>query len=138
MEPIKPNFRKDETKYEQIKNNYDYNEFLKNEKRVDEFEILAISGTSSGLVKNIDFEKDKKERREKFFKLDERFGRFNELRLELGGNEVPFVYPLLSRDEKLQRELTKNNDLILRYWTNLPQNFTEYDFYKYLLPVPLK
>lgn len=137
-EPLAKTYEQDKTKYEQIKNIYDYNELLKNEKRVDEFEILTISECSSEIFKEIDFEKDKKERREKFFELDKKFSSFNELRFELGKNEVPFVYPLLSRDEKLQRELTKNNDLILRYWTNLPQNFTEYDFYKYLLPVPLK
>lgn len=136
-EPIKSVFEQDKSEYIQIKNDFSFTSLLKNEKRVDEFEIQTISECSILILSKIDLEKEKNERRHWFLELDKQYNSVNELHFELSDGDVPFVYPLLTRDEKLQKDLTKNNDLILRYWTNLPENFPEYEFYKYLLPLPL-
>ena len=136
-EAFKTVFKKDETEYEVVKNNFEYSELLKNEKRVDDFEILTISDCSQKAFSSVDFEKDKAERRKKFFELHQKYNGVNEIKMELEENDVPFVYPLLTRDKKLSEEITKNNDLIMRYWTNLPEKFTEYKFYRYLIPIPL-
>ncbi|MBR6163252.1 hypothetical protein IKQ26_05145 [bacterium] len=135
--PISLSFPKDKEEYPQIINDFSYTSLLKNEKRVDEFDIMTISECSRKILSKIDFEKEKNERRQRFLELDKKYKEINELHFELSDSEVPFVYPLLTRDENLQKELTKNNDLILRYWTNLPETFPEYEFYKYLLPLPL-
>ena len=135
--PLKTVYPKDQTIYAVIENNFDFNDFLKNEKRVDEFEILTVSDSSMLILKSIDFEKDKKERLECFFELSEKFGKANELKIEPEKGEIPFVYPLLMRDENLAEKITKGNDFVLRYWTNLPESFNEYKFYRYLIPIPL-
>ena len=61
----------------------------------------------------------------------------NELKFELTKFDVPFVYPYLTRDERVGYELEKSGLLIIRYWESLPKDFPEYDFYKYLIPIPL-
>ena len=134
---LKTDYLKDKTTYCAVENNFDYNDFLKNEKSVDEFEILTISDTSSSILKKIDFERDKKERLERFLELSKKYNEVNELNTELEKGEIPFVYPLLTKDEKLAAEITKGNDFIFRYWTNLPESFAEYKFYRYLIPIPL-
>ena len=133
--PLKNEYSKAET--EDIKNDFSYNSMLRNEKRVDEFDIQRISDTSKEILKKINFDEDKKKRIEMFSELNEKYKSFNELSLKLEEDEIPFVYPFLTYDEKLAEKITKNNDLILRYWNTLPESFLEYRFYKYLISIPL-
>jgi hypothetical protein len=133
--PLKNEYSKAET--EDIQNDFSYNSMLRNEKRVDEFDIQRISDTSKEILKKINFDEDKKKRIEMFSELNEKYKSFNELSLKLEEDEIPFVYPFLTYDEKLAEKITKNNDLILRYWNTLPESFLEYRFYKYLIPIPL-
>lgn len=134
-QPLKNEYSKAET--EDIPNDFSYNSMLRNEKRVEEFDVRKISDTSKEILKKINFEEDKKNRLEKFFELSEKYKSVNELSLNLENGEIPFVYPLLTYDKKLSEEITKNDDLILRYWNTLPESFLEYRFYKYLIPIPL-
>lgn len=120
-----------------IPNDFSYNSMLRNEKRVDEFDVQRISDTSKEILKKINFDEDKKKRLERFSEFNDKYKSFNELSLNLENGEIPFVYPLLTYDKELSYEITKNNDFILRYWNTLPESFLEYRFYKYLIPVPL-
>ncbi len=129
-------YPKDEAKDEEIAD-FSYNSLLKNEKRVDKFEVFKISDVSKDTLNKINFDEDKKERLERFFKFHEKYKSLNELKIELEDGEIPFVYPFLTYDEKLAEKITQNNDLILRYWNTLPESFLEYKFYKYLIPIPL-
>lgn len=138
VENIFLNYPKDDFEYETIENNFSYDSFLKNEKRLEEQkDIKQISSSSFKILNSIDFEKEKVRRLNKFYTLNEKYSSRNELKFELSKNDVPFVYPLLTFDEDLAKNVLKEYDYILRYWTNLPKNFNEYKLYKNLLPLPL-
>ena len=77
------------------------------------------------------------ERLEIFKQLHTALHSTNKLDIKLAKEDVPFVYPYLTYDETFAAKLENNGISILRYWEALPEYFPEYDFYKYLVPVPL-
>ena len=109
-----------------------YSQIVQNELRLNKEEIKLISNSTQQQFKNIDFEKDKKNRLEKFLGWHEKLGKTNLLKFELSEIDVPFVYPYLS-----EKDYDFKNLLIYRYWNSLPKTFNEYKFYKYLKPIPL-
>ena len=116
----------DDYEYETAPQNY--NEFVQNELRIDRLGPLLISKCSAKRIKNL--ENEKQIRLEKFYQLHEKYLSSNELKINLTEYDVPFVYPYLSD------EIPKGD--YLRYWSGLPKDFKEYDFYKRLKPIPLK
>ncbi len=130
-------FPKEEFIYEKFSTKLSYEELVENETRLDNEEILKISDCTKNLLSQIDFEKEKEKRLEKFQEFHKKYREKNELQFELSKFDVPFVYPYLTKDEKVGYELEKSGFLIIRYWESLPKDFPEYDFYKYLIPIPL-
>ena len=128
---------KEEFIYEKFSTKLSYEELVENETRLDNEEILKISDCTKNLLSQIDFEKEKEKRLEKFQEFHKKYREKNKLQFELSKFDVPFVYPYLTRDEKVGYELEKSGLLIIRYWESLPKDFPEYDFYKYLIPIPL-
>ncbi|MBR6098287.1 hypothetical protein IKP85_00910 [bacterium] len=124
---------------------YDYEKFLRltyeemaaNETRLNNEGIKFISPVTEKYFLEIDTEKEKQNRLDRFYKLHERFKEKNELKPELGEYDVPFVYPYLTHDETEAEKLEQEGYTILRYWNFLPENYPEYEFYKYLIPIPL-
>lgn len=103
--------------------NFDYEAFLKNELRFDrDNSIKLISDKSRAKLLNIDFEAEKDERTENFWRLHEKFARMNELKIP-EDIVAPMVYPL-----KLQnRQINDNGIFILQY-----------KYMKNIIPLPLK
>ena len=123
--------------YKEFTSPLDYEELSQNETRLNSENIKLISATTERIVNNLDLEKLRKSRLEKFYSYHKQFKNTNELHIELTGNDVPFVYPYLIKDTTTGASLEKSGMLILRYWKPIPKSFPEYDFYKYLIPIPL-
>ena len=116
---------------------YNFENIVKNENRLDEEDIKFISETTKNLINKIDFEEEKIQRLSNFYKYDKLYSEQNELKFNLTGEDIPFVYPLLTKNENFGYELEKHGLIIFRYWKGIPQNFEEYLFYKYLIPIPI-
>lgn len=130
-------FEADNYNYERF-SSLSYDEMCLNEVRLNKEPIKLISEITEKYFLEIDTEEEKKKRLEEFFRLNRRFGDKNELEISLTEYDVPFVYPYLTYDETEAEKLEKEGYIILRYWNFLPENFPEYDFYRYLIPIPLR
>lgn len=115
------------TYHECLKN---YNDFVKNELRINKLQPQLLSICTKNIISNINLENEKQERLNLFYKLHKKYSQTNELKINLAEFDVPFIYPYLSDYDV--------NDNIIRYWSGLPKHFPEYDFYKRLKPIPLK
>lgn len=127
--------------FEQAENyeivDYNFENIVKNENKLDEEDILLMSKTSENIISTINFEEEKLKRLEKFKDFHEKYKSVNKLELNLEKDEIPFVYPLLTEDENIGYELENQGLMIFRYWNGIPNKFKEYYFYKYLVPVPI-
>ena len=117
--------------------NYNFENIVKNENRLDEEDILLMSKTSENLISSINFEEEKSRRFENFEYFHKKYKSINKLDINLENAEIPFVYPLLTDSENIGYELEKQGLMIFRYWNGIPKGFAEYDFYKNLVPVPI-
>ena len=43
----------------------------------------------------------------------------------------------VTKDENIGYELENQGLMIFRYWNGIPKHFEEYDFYKFLVPIPI-
>ncbi|MGN0018106.1 MAG: hypothetical protein ACI37S_03595 [Candidatus Gastranaerophilaceae bacterium] len=121
----------------EINYDIDYEAIVKNENRLNNDQIFLMSKTTEKLMSTINFEYEKLNRLNNYRQLEQIYGKTNELNISLEQGEVPFVYPYFTRNEKIGYELEKQGLLIFRYWEGLPSTFEEYNFYKYLIPIPL-
>ena len=96
-----------------------------------------MSKTTQKLISTINFEYEKINRLNNFYQCDCMYGKTNELNFSLEQGEIPFVYPYYTHNESVGYELEKQGMLIFRYWEGIPSIFSEYNFYKYLVPIPL-
>lgn len=106
-----------------------YEEFVQNELRLNKEEPKFISNCTKNIIDNIDFEIEKNKRLKSFQKWHNKLKKTNKLDFELTEYDIPFVYPYLS-DKPIEIKT-------FRYWNVLPENFSEYKFYKFLQPIPL-
>lgn len=121
------NLDKDNYFYENTPKNFD--EFIKNERRISELNPMHISDCTKNRMQNTDFEKEKEKRLQSFYEFDKKYRSTNQLKINLSEYDVPFVYPYLS---DIQINIPS-----FRYWSPLSKTFLEYKFYKYLKPIPL-
>ena len=117
--------------------NITYEKIVKNEHRIDELPLMYISKTTEKIMSRIDFQDEKLIRLNNFYKYAEKYDKINELSFSLEKDELPFVYPLYTHSVEIGYELEKQGLLIYRYWEGLPATFDEYNYYKYLIPIPL-
>lgn len=129
----------DEFYYEMKK--LDYNEIIKNEKRIDDFDIKIISNCTSDLFSKIDFESEKNRRLLNFYDWHEKLKNSNSLDINLEKGEIPFCYPYLAKFENdantLVKKIESQGITIYRYWEKLPDSFLENIFQKQLVAIPL-
>lgn len=132
-------FKTDEFDYE-IKE-LDYNEIIKNEKRIDNSDIKIISNCTAGFLGEIDLEKEKQKRLSNFYGWHEKLKNSNSLDINLKTGEIPFCYPYLAKFENdantLVKKIESQGITIYRYWEKLPDSFLENIFQKQLVAIPL-
>lgn len=121
----------------EIDEEINYEKFLKNENRLDKEPLMLMSHTTEKIMSYINYEEEKEWRLNNFYMYAEKFGKTNELKFELEKDEIPFVYPYFTHNEKIGYELANQGLEIYRYWEGIPSIFDEYKFYKYLIPIPL-
>lgn len=103
--------------------NFDYEKFLRNELKFNNSnEIKLISDKTRLKLSQINFEAEKTERAENFWKLHEIFGTINELKIP-STVTAPMVYPLKTKNPPL----VDCGVFILRY-----------NYMKNIIPLPLK
>lgn len=121
----------------EIDENMTYERIVKNEHRLDNEQIMYMSKTTEKIMSGINFEQEKINRINNYKKFEEKLKKTNELNISLEEYEYPFVYPYYTHDKDFGTNLEKQGLLIYRYWDGLPSTFDEYNFYKYLVPIPL-
>ena len=127
--------------YSYIPHILSFEEFCKNENRLDNQGIKIISkSTYSGFL-TVDFEKAKKYRLEKFEFLHKKYGNSNCLNIKINDNTAPFGYPYLLKSiedaDNTVKKLKSEGVNVYRYWNNLPDNYEEKIFYNSLVVITI-
>ncbi len=129
-------FQIDEFYY--FQENLSFEELVKNENRLDYQEIKFMSKTTFEYFSQIDLEAEKEIRLKRFYNYHNKFGNENLLNINLNKGDIPFSYPFLLQNSKIADEVVLSLEQeIYRYWTNLPDNFQEKQFYTNLVSIPL-
>ena len=121
----------------EIDENMTYERIVKNEHRLDNEQIMYMSKTTEKIISTINFEYEKINRINNYKLYENLYKKSNELDFYIEDDEYPFVYPYYTHNTDIGYELEKQGLLIYRYWEGLPATFDEYNFYKYLIPIPL-
>lgn len=114
-----------------------YEEFSKNENRLNSQDIKYISQSTLQAYSLIDLEEEKIKRRELFNYFNDYFNGDYKLKSE----QVPMAYPYLAKNsndaQKIASELQQKNINVYRYWNNLPESYSERKLYENLLVICL-
>ncbi len=129
----------DDYLYEFIPLNYE--EFCKNENRLDYEDIKHISPAASEKYSFINLEEEQKNRMLNFYFYHSKLKKSNCLNLNNKNIIAPFCYPYLAKSQyeadKLVKKLKSQDINIFRYWNNLPDSYEEKIFYTNLVAIPL-
>lgn len=134
---ISENFAQDEDRTLEIK---DFESFCKNELSIDDNPIKFMSEKTKNSLKNINFDEKISKIRKIFSKIDQKLKKTNILNLHLLKNSTPMCYPFLTEDfeeeEKIAKMLEKEGIYLIKYGSNLPETYPEFEFTKILM-IPL-
>lgn len=134
---ISENFVQDEDRTLEIK---DFESFCKNEFSIDDNPIKLMSEKTKNSLKNINFDEKISKNRKIFSKIDQKLKKTNILNLHLLKNSTPMCYPFLTEDfeeeEKIAKMLEKEGIYLIKYGSNLPETYPEFEFTKILM-IPL-
>lgn len=134
---ISENFTQDEDRTLEIK---DFESFCKNEFSIDDNPIKFMSEKTKNSLKNINFDEKISKNRKIFSKIDQKLKKTNILNLHLLKNSTPMCYPFLTEDfeeeEKIAKMLEKEGIYLIKYGSNLPETYPEFEFTKILM-IPL-
>ncbi len=134
---ISENFAQDEDRTLEIK---DFESFCKNELSIDYNPIKFMSEKTKNSLKNINFDEKISKNRKIFSKIDQKLKKTNILNLHLLKNSTPMCYPFLTEDfeeeEKIAKMLEKEGIYLIKYGSNLPETYPEFEFTKILM-IPL-
>lgn len=114
-----------------------YEQFLKNELFLNTEDIKYLAPCVEEIMKNIDFEQDKKTRIEKFLYYQEKYKKVNKISLSLNGKDIPYCYPLCTTDNHTLNLLSSNKTPLLSLWGTMPENVPEYKFLNNTVVIPL-
>ncbi len=134
---ISENFAQDEDRTLEIR---DFESFCKNEFSIDDNPIKFMSEKTKNSLKNINFDEKISKNRKIFSKIDQKLKKTNILNLHLLKNSTPMCYPFLTEDfeeeEKIAKMLEKEGIYLIKYGSNLPETYPEFEFTKILM-IPL-
>ena len=117
-----------------------YEDFIKNDSKLDSYPVQAISNLSIALMGNIDYETAKRKRIENFNFLKTYLD--TEFIISMSNDDVPMVYPyLIENGSEVRDKLIENKIFCARYWPNVLKDCTsktlEYYLAKNLIPIPI-
>jgi len=118
-----------------------YADYIANNNVLCHNEIKKMSVLTATILASIDYEKCAQIRKSNFAYLDEHLGEENILRLNLSGDDVPMVYPLLLEDPSIKKQLINQKIFVATYWPNVFEwahaNSFEYFLAAYLVSIPI-
>lgn len=98
-----------------------YQDFRNNDETLSNQDIKWMSKLTESLLSGIDYEAAKRKRRENYVILDDVLRDSNLIYLEMDYDEVPMVYPYLSKDKSLKKRLIENKVFVATYWPNVKE-----------------
>lgn len=118
-----------------------YADFQKNDEALVGQPIQKMSKLTQALMGNIDYEQVRQQRLENFHILHKALKSENELKIDLATNDVPMVYPFLTKAQNLREKLIQNKIFVARYWPEIEkvcpaESFSVY-LQNHLFPLPI-
>ena len=114
-----------------------YDEFLKNELLLDKEGIKYIYPKILKEMEKIYFEQDKEKRLKKFLGYQNKYGKFNLIKLSVSEKAIPYCYPLCTKNEMVLKELSSKNTALLSLWGAIPKHYPEHEFLNNTVALPL-
>jgi hypothetical protein len=118
-----------------------YTCFKDNSKKIRNNRILTMSNLTRDLLKSIDYENVKTVRRNNFKYLHSFLKDSNLLSINLKDSEIPMIYPFMSNNPNLRKDLIKNKIFIATYWPNVLEwvdsSSLESDFVEKISAIPI-
>lgn len=103
-----------------------YSDFCRNDEALSKYPLERMSGLTSALMGNIDYEFVKQRRLENFQYIQEHLN--SKFPINMADDDVPLVYPLMLEDGSVIRNrLIQNNIFCARYWPNVLDEAKETD-----------
>ena len=96
-----------------------YSDFKLNDMSIIGKPIKKMSKITQALLKNIDYEAVKRQRRLNYARLSKRLSAINEFSRALDASSVPLSYPLLAMNNGLKESLINKKIYIPTYWPNV-------------------
>lgn len=121
--------------------NYAYNEFLLNEKQIEESSVLGMSSLSRRILQGTDYDNVRKIRQNSFRLLNDKLNSINELKLPSNPDTVPMTYPLLLSRDGFRQALVSEKVYVPQWWKYILSennaNSFERKLSEFLIPLPI-
>jgi len=118
-----------------------YPAFKKAEEIIASDPIRKMSNLTRALLSSINYAKARTRRLVNFAYLHNTLSAFNELPLDLSADDVPMIYPFLTNNPALRRNLIQQSIYIATYWPDpakrIPADSWETYLVSNLVPLPL-
>ena len=109
-----------------------YNDFKKNDELLSNDRIKLMSKLTDKLLKGVDYDSAKRQRRENYLFLESVLGTSNLIHLKMDDDATPLVYPYLTNNQELKYKLISNKIFVATYWPNV-FNWCKKDDWEYTL-----
>lgn len=124
-----------------ISTNDEYKNHLKNEARITEEGIMAMSDITQKILKSVDYIRIYRIRLENYKILFQELKAINELKPPENPSNPPMIYPLLIKDDMLRRYLVQKKIYVPQWWKCVLSHpySNEWEKYlsQYLIPLPI-
>ena len=118
-----------------------YSFFRKADDSLNDLPIRKMSVLTDRILRNIDYESIKRQRRKNFETLQKKLCSSNRYSWKLSDDTVPMVYPYYTTDKSLRNHLITNKVFVATYWPNVLEwcslDFIEYKLTENIIPVPI-
>jgi len=120
-----------------------YAERMENENRLDQSDVLQMSGLTRRILQSINYDLIKVKRLENFNYASRLFKKYNQFNPEnlMDSNCVPMVYPLVIEDDNLMNKLKNRGIYTGRWWNSVLNDVPESSFEAYMsrfmIPIPI-
>jgi len=118
-----------------------YPYFVKSDDSLNNLPILKMSKLTQRILESVDYKFVALKRKSNYNFLNRELKNLNLIRLSLGKNQVPMVYPFLTNNTNLRAKLTENNIYTAQYWPNVlkwvDKKALEYKYSSNLIHLPI-
>lgn len=118
-----------------------YEDYQRNELSLNELPLMQMSRLTKALLSSIDYSFVSNKRVSNFNYLHQKLNDRNILKLPLGNEDVPLVYPFQSNIANLRETLTGKSIYTAVYWNNVLEKVEnesiEFDMVKYTVYLPV-